>query len=234
MAYATLQEVLTLGLRAEAYAARPRAVENVDASVGLLTITNHGLFATAPLFRFAVEGAAILGKQAAALPVGLSASLMYTAVRVSSDFFKAVPVGGSVITTFGDVGGGVFSIRPDVEETILAIAADESAQINNSLTGHSPPILVDQLTGLYPPILRGVVARRTSIRAALIFGTAAPEYAESLKLLIAGQTDDNARLAEWIAGREILPAVLDQDLIPNDAPRARGRAPLGFGCRRTL
>ena len=82
---------------------------------------------------------------------------------------------------------------------LVAMCLDESAQINNSMTGNDPPIGVDPATGRYPQILVGVVARRVAIRAALRFGLSNAGFQASLDRLIAGQADDNRTIAEWRA-----------------------------------
>jgi len=223
--YATLADVYALGLRAQAFAAIPRAIESVDKDTGILTLTGNGL-ANGTFLRFVVEGAATLGKPDAALPQGLSPVVMYTAAPLngSSDLFRVAPDGGSVVTSFGDDGSGVFSIIVDPAQTIESIIADESAQVDNCLTGQAPPILPDPVTHLYPQILVGVVARRAAVRAALSLGLANPIYQASLDRLVAGQAFDNARLEEWLNGREIKPDVLDQTTYADDAARARSGA----------
>ncbi len=220
--YATLQQLYALGLVAQAFQARPRAVETVDAATGVLTLSNSGLF-TGSFLRFSVQGEAIYGKPDAALPQGLSASILYEAVPVSgaSDIFRVRPYGGSTITSFGDAGSGVFSVVVDPQQMLLLIIADESAQVDNCLTAQAPPILPDPTTGEYPQVLVGVVARRAAIRGALVLGGANPSYQASLDKLIEGRTFDDARLEEWLSGRPILPQVLDQTTHADDAPRAR-------------
>jgi len=228
--YTTLAQVYALGLPAQAFAARPRAIEVVDAATGVFTLTGNGLF-DGSLMRFTVQGEGTLGKPDAALPAGLSASVVYEAAPVSgsSDLFRVAPFGGSVITSFGDDGAGVFSIIVDPQQALIVIIADESAQVDNCLTGQAPPIERDPATQEYPQILSGIVARRTAVRGALSMGLANPVYQESLDRLIAGQGFDNARLEEFLQGRQIRPEVIDQTTYADDAPRARSGAWTG-GC----
>ncbi len=227
-----MQRVYDLGLRAEAFAPRPRAVETVDAAAGVLCITNSGLYADAPLFRFQVDGSAVPGKPSAGLPLGLSASVMYLAVPVSGsdDLFQVKPYGGSLLTSFGDAGSGVFSVRAQVSSTIQIIAESESAYIDNGMTAHSAPFTIDPATGRYPDILEQVCAQRTAIRAALVMGTSSAAWADSLKLLIAAKADIDARFKEWLAGRAILPTPLDQTpmLAENSAIAANDAAPVNW------
>lgn len=220
--YATLQQLFALGPPAQAYAPRPRAIETADASTGVLTLTLNGLF-DGSLLRFTVQGEATLGRPDAALPQGLSASLSYEAVPVSgsSDLFRVRPYGGSTITSFGDEGAPVFSIVVDPQHALLALLKNESANVDNCLTAQAPPILPDPLTGEYPEVLVGVVARRVAVRAALSLGLANPDYRESFTALRDEQAFDNARLEEWLDGRPVRPEVLDQTAYPDDAPRAR-------------
>ncbi len=222
VSYCTLQQLFQLGPPAQAYAPTPRALENASASTGVLTLTGNGLFDTS-LLRFVVQGSATPAQPSAALPQGLSTVLMYTAAPVagSSDLFQVAPVGGSVITSFGDAGFGVFSIIVDPKPTLLAIIANESANVDNCLTGNAPPIKSDPITGLYPQVLVGVVARRTAVRGVVALGLANPDYRDTFRALREEQQFDNARLEEWLQGRQIKPEVIDQTAFADDAPRAR-------------
>ncbi len=217
-----LQDIFTLGPPAQAYAPRPRAIETADPDTGVLTLTMHGLFAGSRL-RFSVEGSGTAGSPDAALPEGLSASLVYEADPVddSTDLFRVAPVGGSVITEFGDAGLGVYSIIVDVGSTLLAIAENESDNINERLTAQRPPILPDPETGQYAGILVGTVVRRTAVRAGINLGLANPTYLDSFKALRDGQAFDDETLKTWYEGRYINVQPLDQTAGPDNAMRAR-------------
>ncbi len=224
-----LQDIFTLGPPAQAYAPRPRAIEVAYPDTGVLVLSLSGLFAESRL-RFTVEGSATPGHPSAVLPEGLSPSLMYQALPVddSLDLFRVQPVGGSPITSFGDAGDGVFSIVVDVGATLMAIAANESDNINERLTAQRPPILPDPDTGLYAGILVGVTARRTAVRGALNLGLANPDYADSFKALRDGQAFDDETLKSWYEGRYINVQPLDQTTGPDNAMRARNG---GYGGR---
>lgn len=221
MTYATRENVFDLGLRAEAFLARPRAIEAVDPATGVLTLRSNGLFAGYVLTLF-VEGSATPGRPSASLPGGLSASVVYEAAPVngSSDLFKVKPVGGALISSFTNAGTGVFSMVVDIGRTIDRIALNESGNIDEELTNNSPPITADPVTHLYPEILIGVCARRTAVRAALIFGLSSPVYQASLDKLIAGQAFDDLALKRWYEGRYINVHPPDQGAEPINAPLA--------------
>ncbi len=220
--YCENRDVYTYGLGPDALAAsRLRAVEAVDASAGVLRINGAGLFDGDPL-TFVVQGSPILNEEQPALPLGLSESIAYEAVPVngSSSLFRVRPVGGATIVAFGDAGVPVFSIAQDPRTVLDALRADESSQVDDALTANTPPIDPDPITGLYPQLLVGVVARRVAIRAALRFGLSNPGYQASLDRLLAGQALDNARLDMWIKGRPINVRPPDQSATPANAARA--------------
>lgn len=228
IAYATRADVFLLALRAEAFAARARAVESVDIATGVMRLSSHGFSAGLPLVNFVVVGSAVPGRPSASLPTGapgLSASVVYepSAFAGSGNLFRVTPVGGALITSFTDAGTGVFGVEADVGATIDALCIDQSAKVNNKLTAHSPPILVDPETGLYPEILRGIVARRVAMRARLLLGLANPLYADSFAALERDKADDDKDLAAWFEGRGILPTPLDQtEGVPDDGARSPG------------
>lgn len=236
--YCTLQQLFLLGPPAQAYAPTPRALESASPATGVLTLTGNGLFEGSRL-RFVVQGSATPAQPDAALPQGLTTDLMYEALPVddSSDLFRVQPVGGSPITSFGDAGFGVFSILVDPKSTLLAIIKNESSNVDNCLTAQAPPILPDPMTGEYPEVLVGIIARRTAVRAVVALGLANPEYRDSFKALREEQAFDDARLKEWLEGRPIKPQVRDQNSVPDDAPRmsnglyrGRGVVPWRGGC----
>lgn len=222
-----LADIYALGLAAQAYAARPRAIEVAYADTGVLVLTGNGLSAGS-LLRFVITGSATPGEPSTSLPEGLSASLMYTAAPVSgsSDLFRVAPVDGSTITSFGDAGDGVFSIVVDPGPILLALAENVSRNIDEWLTAQAPPIEPDPDTGLYAGILVGVCARWTAVRGVLRLGLANPVYKDSFDAYRDGQEYDKETLKSWYAGRPIKIQPPDQDTIPNDAARAVGGIPV--------
>ncbi len=219
MAYCTDQEVFALGLRAEAFLVRPRAIEAVDPATGVLTLRSNGL-ASGALFTLFVEGSAVQGRPSARLPPEFSASVLYEAVPVngSSDLFLARPVGGSTIVTLTNAGAGVFSLVPDLGAIVSRNATSVSARIDEWLTDYAPPIKVDPLTGLYPEILIRVAARMTAADTARVLGLSNPVYQEGFKELRESHEDDKAVLLAWFKGRYINAHPLDQtDEIENAA-----------------
>lgn len=228
--YATRADIFALGLRPEVFASRARAVESVDAATAVFRLSSHGFDGGLPLINFVVTGSASLGRPTVLLPTGLSAVVVYepSAFDGSSNLFTVAPVGGATITSLGNAGTGTFSVESDIGPTLDAICIDESAQIDNSLTAHSPPLLRDPDTGRYPAIIVGVTARRAALRARLVLGLSNPAYAASFAPLEAGESDDNTRLAEWMKGRPILPRPIDQTgTTADDAPRYQNAATRG-------
>lgn len=222
IAYCTLRDVFTFGLGPDALAApRLRPIEAVFADAGVLRLTGGGFFDGDPL-TFVVQGSPIEGEAPPQLPDGLSDAVEYQAVPVddSLDLFQVRVGSGAPIASFGDQGEGVFSVSQSPRLVIVAMCLDESAQINNSMTGNDPPIAVDPQTGKYPQILVGIVARRVAIRAALRFGLSNPGFQASLDRLIDGQASDNQALSEWRAGRQILPTPASQAGRPMDGGRS--------------
>lgn len=229
-AYATRRDIFALGLRPEVFASRARAVESVDPATAVFRLSSHGFEDGLPLITFVVTGSASLGRPPVLLPVGLSASTVYEPSAFDGDgnLFTVAPFGGATITSLGNAGTGTFSVAIDIGPTLDALCADESAQIDNSLTAHSPPLLRDPDTGRYPAVIVGVTARRAALRARLVLGLSNPAYAASFAPLEAGEADDNTRLAEWMKGRPILPRPIDQTgTTPDDAPRYQNAATRG-------
>ena len=230
MAYATRAQVYDLGLRAEAFLARARAVEAVDAATGILTLRSNG-FEDGYLLTLFVEGSATPGRPSATLPGGASASVVYEAVPVngSSDLFRLRPVGGSRIDSFTNAGTGVFSVAPDIGRLIDRNAVSVSARIDEWLTDYAPPIKVDSITGLYPEILIRVAARMTAADTARVLGLANPIYQASLDALVASQDDDKAMLLAWFKGRYINAHPEDQTTeLENAALAGRSAAPTNW------
>lgn len=220
MAYSTRQEVFKLGLRAEAFLVRPRAIEAVDAATGVLTLRSNGLD-TGALFTLFVEGSATAGRPSARLPPEFSASVVYEAVPVngSSDLFRARPVGGATITTLTNAGAGVFSLCADLGATIDRIAENVSSNMDEVMTNNAPPIERDS-DGTYPEILVGICARWTAIEGASIFGLANPIYQASLDKMIAKRAFDELTLKRWYEGRPINVRPTDQTTEPENAALA--------------
>lgn len=232
VSYATRADIFALGLRAEVFASRARAVEAVDAATAVFRLSSHGFDAGLPLINFVVTGSASLGRPSVVLPTGLSAVVAYepSAFAGSGNLFTVAPVNGATITSLGNAGTGTFSVESDIGPTLDAILVAETARLNNSLTAHNPPILVDPSTGLYPEILTAMVALRAALRARLVLGLSNPQYAESFAPMEQAQQEETTRLAEWMKGRPILPRPIDQTgTRPDDAPRYQNTTTLGAG-----
>jgi len=224
--YATLAQIYDKGLPAEAFVARPRQIEAVDPATGVLTLRGHGLFDGYQIELF-VEGSPVYGYPSAALPAGLSASIVYEAEPVSgsSNLFRVRPVNGSAITSFADSGSGVFSLVVDRARAVNEIAIGQTAIMDDALTAHAPPIPPNPITGLYDEILVEVCAQKTAIRAAAVFGLADASYQRSLDELVRQASEHQAILARWVAGRPINVRPDDQTpTIPENGGRGAGGA----------
>ncbi len=234
MGYATLQDVYDLGFTARAFVIVPRAWnsdngrsgDTLTTSTGVIRMAGHG-YATSDLVEF------VLVASGGSLPGGATAGVLLSPLPI--DFFRfklSLTSGGSPITLTS--AGGGWGLQIDPERRLQRHIDDAAARIDRALVAQSPPIKVNPITGKYPAEIVGPNARmaaRTAI-ATLEFENAA--FRAAADRVIAMEAADDKALEEWSMGKPLLPQAVDQDLIANDAPRARGRTPIGWGNRRSL
>lgn len=206
MAYATPANVYARALPAAALAARPKTIESATTATGVLTLTGHGLSEGSAL-RFSIEGQAVFGAAANALPGGLSLATMYEAVPVdgNSDLFRVRLPGGATIASFSSAPVGSFAVVIDPLAMLLEQLEDAAGIIDEHLTAHSPPLVAP-----YPAVVVGVNARLAARACVTALGTANPQYADAMKRLFDSEERDWAMLAAWKAGKTIWPVPEDQ------------------------
>lgn len=194
MAYCTPDEVFALGLPAAAFVTRARPVQpsDVDGPTGRIRLRAHGL-ADSDVVTFEVTAGG-------ALPTGVSAFTPYTPTVVSFDLFH-------IGLTFASVGSG-WAIAVDPLRRITLLAEDVSAQIDEVLTAHAVPLLPGA-TG-YPPVVVGVAARMTARAAVNSLQVENAAYRVAIDRLFAAEEFDRLMLTNWIKGKPVQPAPLDQ------------------------
>ncbi len=152
--------------------------------------------------------------------------LVYLAVLVDgSDVFRLVePVlGGPVAPLFSTgflSGRSTFVARVDQERKLRRHLRDAAGRINQKLTAHSAPILVDPITGEYPPVIVGINARMAGRSHATSLEFENPAYRKSADRLFALEKSDDAQLEDYKAGIPIAPQPVDQTSVADNAARA--------------
>src|SRR5262245_60736487 len=126
-AYATRDEVFTLGLTAQAFATRPRPFDGIDISTGTIRLRAHG-FASTDIMTFEVVSGG-------SLPTGISAFTPYTPVIVSSDLFRVQGFSSFVS------GGAGWGVTLDFGRRIDAHIFEVSAEVDQHLTADAPPLI---------------------------------------------------------------------------------------------
>lgn len=213
MAYATRDDVYLLGLSALAFVVRPRPFEAVDTATGNIRLTAHG-FTASDLVILSVTGGG-------SLPTGTSALTTYTPIVVSGDLFRLTG-----FTSYASGGAG-WLVGYDTGRRLDLHLEAASAEINEDLTAHQPPVLVDPETGLYPMQLRGLCARMAARAAVTSMQIENPAYRVAVDRLFAREERDDAMRAEWRAGKPLHPRPVDSDELANNGARADySRAPV--------
>ncbi len=234
MGYAALQDVYDLGFTARAFVIVPRpwnsdngrSGDTLTTSTGVIRMAGHG-YSTSDLLEF------VLVAGGGSLPGGATPGVLVSPLPIDFFRFKLSLTPGGTPITLTSAGSG-WGLQIDPERRLQRHIDDAAARIDRALIAQSPPIKIDPLTGKYPAEIVGPNARmaaRTAI-ATLEFENAA--FRQAADRVEAMRLADEKMLEEWSMGKPLLPQAVDQDTIANDAPRARGRRPLGWGCRRSL
>jgi hypothetical protein len=224
MPFATPADVYALGLPAAAFKPTPRTIEAADTATGVLVLSGHSLAIGAAL-RFSVEGQAVYGAIANALPGGLSLSTAYTAEpdASNSDLFQVRPAGGSLIVSFSSAAVGPFAIVVDPVAALLLQLDMWTGIIEDTVITMAPPILPDVTTGLYHRKLRVACAHLAARHFATVLGLSNPNYADSMRAFLEGpiaKTVDGW-MTEWRAGVPLSPEPRDQTpLVADNGPLA--------------
>jgi hypothetical protein len=209
MAYCTPDEVFALGLSAAAFVSRARPVQpaDVDGPSGRIRLRAHGL-ADDDVVTFEVTSGG-------ALPTGVSSFTPYQPTVVSFDLFH-------IGLTFAAVGSG-WGVATDPLRRIVLHSEQVSAEIDEMLTGHAPPIVAGP-SG-YPRILVGLAARMTARAAVNSLQVENPAYRVAIDRLVAQEEFDKLLLEKWLDGKPLNVAPVDQtpDVADNGARVASGR-----------
>ncbi len=228
MAYATVAETYALALSARAFVVAPSPIAAVDITTGTIRLTAHG-FGAADRIIFNVTSGGVLTPE-------LSTFVYYTPIPIGSDLFKvAHPTTGlPIVFTVTSTG---WAVGVDSERRLALHLEDASARIDQCLTAHSGPIKVDPVTGLYPPVIRGVCARMGARSAVASLQIENPAFRVAMDRLFAqakfdGDTDPPAQpgslLGDWKMGMPVMPTPLDQNTVADTGPRAHGRRSMGW------
>lgn len=211
-AYCTTDEVFTLGLAAAAFVSRPRVPDAVSANPAVIRLKAHGLTTSDVITFEAVSGGS--------LPTGLSGFQPYYPVPTSADLLRvATTPNGTPIASWASSGAG-WGVCVDPLRRIAAHALEVSAEIDEHLTAHEPPILVDPITGLYPQVLVGLAARMTARAAVTSLQVENAAYRVAVDRLMAREEFDREILKAWKEGKPIQPRPTDEDDLADNAPRA--------------
>lgn len=216
MSYATRRDVYLLGLSAQAFVARSRPFDAVDATTATVRLRAHGLDTGDVVTFEATAGGA--------LPTGLSAFAVYYAVPVSSDLFRvSLTSGGAAIASWASAGSG-WAIAIDYGPRLDAHLADASATIDEHLTAHDPPLLAP-----YPAVVVGMCARMAARAAVTSLQIENAAYRVAVDRLFAREAQDLEILAAWKAGKPIQPRPTDKsDEADNAAHAASSRPVIGW------
>lgn len=233
MAYATVAQVYALALSARAFVVAPTPILASDPTTGTIRLAAHGLDVSDRVI-FSVTSGGLLTPE-------LSTFAYYELDVLGADLFRVLDPTTSLPIVFSQTGRG-WAVAVDPARRLQMHLEDAAARIDQHLTAHSTPILVNATSGLYPSVLVGLSARMAARSAVTSLQVENPAYREPMDRLFAmaatdGDTDPPAQpgslLGDWKSGMPIMPTPIDQNTIADTGPRARGRWPIGWE-RRTL
>lgn len=200
----TRAQFFLLGLPPESCTALARTLEAVDAAADTFELVGHG-FEEADLMRFRAEG------DGAALPAGLSSSLLYEAVPVGDSLFQARAVGGAVVN-ITDAGAGVITVTADYLLKLDRVLYTMARWVDD----HATPYDVASDTFVPPPSFEKCACELAALKVATTFRAASPSY--SIEDVRKTAEDAQAFLDKLRSGKPL--AVTPVDATP-------GRAELG-------
>lgn len=238
--YAALRDVYDLGLTAQAFVVRPRpldprAGDHLDFATGTFWMLGHGLAADDIVWLVLIAAGGV-----GALPGGASTTVPYSPLVIDGRRFRLSLSEGGAAVTFSNAGSSAansassWGLLVDPERRLERIILAESADVDQCLTAHSTPLLVDPTTGLYPQKVIDIVARGAARRAiaGMLFENAASKI--PTERLDATKKDDDAQKEAWRQGQPIYPNPVDQTAgQADDAMRAANALARGT-CRAPL
>ena len=212
VAYCTTDEVFTLGLAAAAFVTRPRVPDAVSANPAVIRLKAHGLTTSDVITFEAVSGGT--------LPTGLNGFTPYYPIPLSADLIRVtLTPNGTPIASWASTGGG-WGVCVDPLRRIAAHALEVSAEIDEHLTAHEPPLLVAPVTHDYPQVVIGLAARMAARAAVTSLQVENAAYRVAVDRLMAREEFDKILLADWKAGKPVQPRPIDQDEVADNAPHA--------------
>lgn len=223
MAYATRDDVFSLGIGAQAFVTRPRAPESYGASdfnpaTGVFRLPGNGLALSDLVYLTVTPGGA--------LPGGASALTYYYPLPMGGgDLFQLAATPAGSVLTFTNAGSG-WAIVIDQMRRLDKHLADTASIIDEHLTAHEPPILPNPTTGLYPPVLVGLNARMAARRAITSLDIENKQYRLTRDRLDAVEAQDLVLLADWKAGKPVQARPTDQNAVPDNGAIAVGGVPV--------
>lgn len=214
VSYVTPRDVYDLGLSAQAFVVRPRALssragDTFEPSTGTFSLIGHGL-ASDDLVRL------VLIASGGSLPGGASASTVYSPLTLDFWRFRLALSEGGPAVTFTTAGSSVadgstsWGIQVDPERRLMRIALSCSADLDQDLTAHATPIEVDPTTGKYPEKLVGICARMAARRALTGQQFENPAFKVAAERVFAEEKRDDEQRAAWRLGQPLYPTPRDQ------------------------
>jgi hypothetical protein len=221
MAYATLDETYLLALTERAFVVAPSPIQHAtDLATGTIRLTGHGFHGTDRIL-FSVTSGGVLTPE-------LSTFVYYTPKRLGPDLFQVINPATGLPFVFTVASSG-WAVKVDPERRLLMHLEDAASRIDQCLPAHATPIKVDPVTGLYPPVIRGLNARMGARSAVTSLQIENPEFREPMDRLFAmaatdGDTNPPAQpgtlLGDYKAGIPIMPTPTDQTAIAEMGARA--------------
>lgn len=217
--YATLTDVYRLGLTARAFATAARGLldragDSFDYATGTFRLNAHG-FEADDLIQFVLPGAG-------AIPTGAALATPYHPLKLDFYRFRLSLTQGGAAVTFSTAGNG-WTLQLDPEARISAHLLQACADIDQDLTAQAPPLKVDPVTGRYPQVVIGMVARTAARSAVTSLQIENADYRVAVDRLFAQEKIDEAQRDAWRKGQPISPRPTDQDGVATDGAIA------GFG-----
>lgn len=237
VAYATLRNVYDLGLTAQAFLVRPRALDPragdaFDFTTGIFRIVAHGLAADDLVQLVLVAAGGSLPGGANGMAVYSPLPLDYWRFQLAASF-AGPPLTFTNAGTSSRDGASAWGIQIDPERRLERIILACSADIDQDLTAHAAPLEPDPLTGEYHGKVVAIVARMAARRALAGLQFENANFKAAAERLFAEEKRDDEQRAAWRLGQPLYPNPIDQtEGSPDNTLRARNR--LSSGCASPL
>lgn len=227
--YATPRDVFDLGLLAQSFVAKPRpldgrAGDSLDPASGTFWLSGHGVDASDLVWLVLIARGG-----SNALPAGVTEQTPLHGLPLDFRRFQLSLSEGGAPLTFSDAGtvsssgASAWGVLIDPLRRLEALIRAESADCDQCLIAHHPPIQRDPVTGLYPQKLVDIVARGAARRAIAgsMFENAASKIPQ--ERLAATAEQDKATKEAWMRGVPLYPAPVDQTQGADNGGQAASR-----------